>query len=193
MTRDLTNIRDLIARLSDLGIVAVCVGGAARDTFIGQVPKDYDLAILDYPEDETAETLQAAFQDATGASVVYDLREQGNGSEGTSDSHGDGEARGLHGVYEVRECGGELLQVQFLVYTRDKMDGFDENPLLVVQQHDCTLNQAWFEEVGGRLMPCVSEAFPTNGNGLPNVFRDVHVNPERKAYIRQKFPLYTHI
>ena len=191
MTNELTIIRDLIARLADAGVYAVCAGGAARDAYMGRKPKDYDIAIIDHKPGD-AEALEMIIQDATGAAVVYNLREQGMGSNGTSNSDGDATARGLDNVFEVHECEGEYIVIQFLVFTASKMASFQLDIQTVVELHDCTLNQAWFEEVGGRLVPRVTAAFPTAANGLPNVFRDEHVNFDRKAYIAEKFPQFTH-
>lgn len=192
MTNDLTIVRDLIERLNHAGVYAVCVGGAARDTYMGLKPKDYDLAIIDHKPGD-AEALEMIIQDATGAAVVYNLSEQGMGSNGTGDSCGDAAARGLDNVFEVHECADEYIVIQFLVFTAAQMATFECDPQRVVEQHDCTLNQAWFEWVAeGRLVPRVTAAFPTVSNGLPNVFLDGHVNFDRKAYIAEKFPQFTH-
>lgn len=186
MTEALTAVRDLIDRLKDEGVTAICCGGAARDAYLGRTPKDYDLVIVDCEGNLDFERL---LRNVTG-SYVYDLSDRGGASEGSTDSTGDAEERGLVQVWETNKLTGLDVKVQFLLFDEDSMDRWEGDPYCVVAEHDCTLNQAFFEREGDRLVARVTDNFPRPGG--TNFFIGRHVNYARKAYIRSKFPEYHH-
>lgn len=183
MTDKLAAVRDLIARLKDEGIEVVCSGGAARDTYLGREPKDYDFVILNY-RDDIAYT--AAISEATGISTIV----MGENTEGYVPNQDE---RGLESVFESSlHFGAEKpLQVQFLLYNKTTTKGFDGDPYNAVDQHDCDLNKAWFEDVGGRLVARVHPEFPSPFTGNTNTFTP-GIDEPRKSYIRAKFPEFKH-
>lgn len=183
-TTALDNIRHLIARFADYGVKVAVVGGSARDTFLGRPPKDFDFVFLTYPATDIP--LISIIQTITGTPVA-DLGGNGNGSNGTSDSCGDAEARGLESVWESYYEG---LQCQFLLYTKERTAAFDGDPWFAVMEHDCDLNKAWFEVHGDRLVARVSDDFP-QPNGINSFRRDT--DPQRVAYMKAKFPDFTHV
>lgn len=167
----------LLTRLRDEGIEAVCCGGAARDAYLGREPKDYDFVILNTDEIQRDDVLRA-IENATGMTA----RELGNDEEYVGDE------RELEHVYEsgiLKAC-GKVLKVQFLQYTLSKTKSFLGDPYNVVEDFDCTLNYAWFEEYNGRLLIRVHPEFPS----LQYKVRPVHKDgdDERRYYIKHKFP-----
>jgi len=154
----------------------VCCGGAARDTYLGRKPKDYDFVIIDRHD---GIDYMAAISEATG----FVCRELGDDEEYVADD------RGLDHVYEsylhTGELGGQLT-VQFLLYSRSKTKSFKGDPYNVVEDFDCSLNYAWFEEYQGKLLVRVHPEFPSLQFDMPVRHRDGDEN--RRNYIRAKFP-----
>jgi hypothetical protein len=168
----------LLTRLHDEGIKAVCCGGAARDTYLGREPKDYDFVILNTDEIQRDDVLRA-IENATGMTA----RELGNDEEYV------GDGRELEHVYEsgIQKDYGKLIPVQFLQYTVGKTRRFQGDPYCVVEDFDNTLNYAWFEEYQGRLLVRVHPEFPSVQYGVKAEQRDKS-DPDREQYMKSKFP-----
>lgn len=187
MSEKLEHLQELIGRLGTVGVHVVCVGGAARDLYLGREPKDYDLAV--YRIDPhygfggmSGHAREAVFHIA-GNVVTLDPAT----AEGYCDEAGD---RGLVGVYE---CEYKGMTIQVLEFTDDRMELWKGDPYFIVEEHDCTLNFAWLEPspVSGELVPRVHGEFPSPFNGSINEFRNER-NLERRMYIQGKFPEFTH-
>lgn len=193
MTQALEAVNNLISRLYlDHGIFVACVGGAARDVFLGREPKDYDFVILKHPEYQALyDDMEHALAEAIGM-YPRDLSGNGNGSEGTSDSNGDALERGLEKVWETDSFDGMPIKFQFLLYTAQKIAQFECDPAKAVYEHDCSLNHGWLaKNLAGGIVARVTDEFPNPATGNKNYFR-ADTNPERRAYIRNKFPEFNH-
>lgn len=190
MTQALEAVDNLITRLIlDHGIYVACVGGAARDLFLGREPKDYDFVFLN-TNDYVPADLEVILAEVCQSPVI-DLAGNGGGSEGTSDSCGDAEERGLVDVWETNRFDGLDIKFQYLLYTPEKIEHFALDPAKAVVEHDCSLNHAWLAKNNGRIVPRVTDEFPNPATGNKNFFRP-DTNVERRAYIRNKFPTFNH-
>lgn len=189
MTAELQAVQALIQRLKDEGVTVVCCGGAARDYYLGRPPKDYDFVILAYPEvDGFVENfdIRAALTTATN----HKVRELGNDAEYVADDD-----RGLEHVFESTlevDFGLRDVTVQFLQFTKTKQAYFAGDPQNVVDEFDCDLNKAWFEQQGERLVPRVHTEFPSPFTGNLNQFTP-GLDDDRKRYIVGKFPEFKHV
>lgn len=172
MSAKLDIVYNLIQRLRDHGINVVCCGGAARDTYLGREPKDYDFVIMNNAEGFDYLTELA---DVLGGSVQ---------ELGDLDYVENAEDRGLQRVFEGLADG--FMTVQFLLYTPKKTKSFAGDPYNIVEDFDCTLNYAWFEEYNGKLLVRVHPEFPSIQYGIQPVHRDS--TDERRVYIKSKFP-----
>lgn len=185
MSIQLECVRDILTNLKSYGVTGVCAGGAARDIFLGEKPKDYDILLIG-TDGLPAESVVAAIQDSTGARHVDELCGEDLGPD-----YGTGaRERGVLHVWEVRD-GLRLLTLQFIMYNADTEKSYRGDPYFAVQDHDCNLNQAWLEDVNGKLRPRTTEEFPSPFTGNVNAFRP-DTCYERKAYIRDKFPSFQH-
>lgn len=166
---------------ADYKIVAACVGGAARDTYLGRTPKDYDFAFLDTGGRDRAGVLDALVDIFGG---VVDL--EGEGSADSADQ------RNLLGVWEAR-CPVTTAgyPFQFLLYDEETTASFQRNAAHAVVLHDCSLNHAWLAKVNGRIVARVTDEFPNPATGNRNFFA-AHTSSQRKLYIRSKFPEFQH-
>ncbi|BAN92339.1 nucleotidyltransferase [Ralstonia phage RSB3] len=185
MSAKLAAVRDFIHRLADYGVIAVCVGGAARDTFLGREPKDFDLVILSqHKYDPLLEWIKACSE--------YGVRELGSDAESYQ-----ADERELAHVYETGvtyDTSTEkplVAQVQILVYSDDVTGCWKGNPEDAVEEHDCDLNKAWFEQRNGKLVPRVHYSFPSPYTGNVNTFRS-GTSADRISYIKAKFPEFNH-
>ena len=184
MNTRLCAVNDFLTRMVlDHGILLACVGGAARDTFLGREPKDYDFVFLD-TAGKSLSDLADIIAEVTGT-FPASLREQ----EGSA---ANGAARGLVDVLETHYSDGLRIQFQYLLYEDHIMKSFGLDAAKAVVHHDCSLNHAWLAKVGTRLVPRVTDEFPNPATGNTNYFA-AHVNYERKAYIRSKFPEFNHV
>jgi hypothetical protein len=177
MTHELEIIWHLIHRLRDVGLTVVCCGGAARDTFLGRKPKDYDFVIL---KNTSIASVQGTISQCTG-NPCYSMREFDD-----DEGYENAQERGLIEVFESK-CAD--LTVQFLLYEDTVVNPPD--PYQIVETFDCDLNRAWFEDIGDRLVARVHGDFPSPFTGNINRFSP-GVADDRKALMRQKFPDYIH-
>lgn len=186
MTDALDRVFHFTKRLNDAGLNVVVVGGAARDYFLGNTPKDYDIVILE-PYWSQAEVLDI-LRTAANFEPVPMERETISGYEC------EHESRGLQGVYELKLSMERTpdLDIQVLHFTDQTLIRWDADPQTVVAEHDCSLNHAWFEDVQGRLVPRVGIEFPSPFTGNFNNFRTGWSNATRRAYIEAKFPEFNH-
>jgi len=177
VNRELEAVYNMIQRLRDYGIYVVCCGGAARDYYLGRTPNDYDFVVLNtVHEPET-------FRRVVELSTNFECRELGDDVEYVN------EDRNLAYVFESAlgvDVDHRDLKVQFLVYTPAKTLTFKGDPHNVVEDFDCSLNYAWFEEHQGRLLVRVHPEFPSIQYGIKPTHRDGC--DERKLYIQHKFP-----
>lgn len=197
MTTKLEALQNLIIRLHvDYGIVVVCVGGAARDTYLGREPKDYDLVVLT-PTGNTDDLREQLLQ-ASGAFSIAEL-----GKHDIEDYVKEDSDRGLRHVFEFNldvESGVRVefplkqpnITVQVLVFSEEVTKRYAHDPYNVVEDHDCDLNKAWFEEVNGKLRARVHPEFPSPFTGNVNNFQPGYNNHVRKTYMQDKFPEYQH-
>lgn len=190
MSNDLNTLRNFIARLADYGVDVVCVGGAARDTYLGVQPKDYDLAVLTVHQ-HAGEVIDA-MQLASGRQPRLLGHEEIAGYIAGEEGH---RSRGLLHVIDVRlPCDDQFrdLNIQVLMFDKETTLRYDGDPYNVVVDHDCSLNHAWLEDVQGTLRARVGEEFPSPFTGNFNNFRPWWSNPTRRAYIESKFPEFNH-
>lgn len=195
MNAKLETLKGLIDRLKhDHGIRVVCVGGAPRDTYLGHDPKDYDLVVLNVGIAPTY--LQACLRDAAGGEPVTELG-------ATEHEYLDGDNdRGLLHVFEFEvkidypstsDMFDTTIKCQALVFSDAKLATYNDDPYMIVEDHDCDLNKAWFEEVNGRLVARVHGDFPSPFTGNTNRFRPMYSETTRRDYMRSKFPEFHHI
>lgn len=194
-TLRLAALHDLITRLDiDHGVRVVCVGGAARDTFLGREPKDYDLVVLSPTANE--DDLRSALLEASGAFSIAEL-----GQHDIENYVNKDDDRGLRNVFEldmpIKAALGsykpDCITVQVLVFSEAVTQSYANDPYNVVEDHDCDLNKAWLENVGGVLRARVHPEFPSIFTGNTNSFKPGYSDHERKAYMKSKFPEFNHI
>lgn len=195
MRTKLHELNDLILRLHyNHGIEVACVGGAARDTYLGKEPKDYDLVVLS--QTGNLDALRDALKEETSAASVAEL-----GEADIENYVNEGDDRGLRNVYELRMPIGDPLlfniyedymTIQVLVFSEEVTKRYAGDPLNVVEDHDCDLNKAWLEPVNGRLVARVHPEFPSPFSGNVNHFQPGYSDHERKRYIASKFREFTH-
>lgn len=189
MTNDLATIRNFIERIKDLGLSLVVVGGAARDTYLGIPPKDFDMVVLN--ADAELDEVMSALAIASGRQPRLLGHEEIAGYQ-NEEAHRD---RGLEYVIDVRlqaEDQFRDLNIQVLMFDTTTTLRYDGDPYNVVVDHDCSLNHAWLEDVGGKLVARVGEEFPSPFTGNFNNFRPGWSNATRQAYIESKYPEYNH-
>lgn len=178
MTHELSVVFEFIKRGADEGVKLACVGGAARDTFLGKKPKDYDLVIQDYPHGSALVSLLEKIGGCT-----FNTMGNGVGEEYVYDA----DDRGLLAVYESSGFG---VPLQILLFDNETMKRY-EDPYEIVIEHDCSLNQAWFEEHNGELRARVTDEFPSPGG--TNYINHGKADRHRAGYIKDKFPEFKHI
>lgn len=184
MTYDLASMHELIQTLlTDSHIQAAIVGGAARDTYLGRKPKDFDIVILTPGIDPAL--LRGVISDYAQDGVLNVLAPER--LEDYANDNGD------RGLLQVVEFLYDDVVVQLIQFTDAKTKQYNGNPQNVVAEHDCDLNRAWFEDVGGRLIVRVSDDFPSPFTGNVNSFTPDWSNAERKAYMQSKFPEFIHV
>lgn len=189
MTAKLEALHGFIKRMrEDHGLDLVCVGGAARDTYLGRTPKDYDLVLL--TPSVSAVTLAPCIRDCAYGAELTEL-----GADGEEYTDDDNE-RGLENVFEFKlavDLVDDPITVQVLRFNAMKLSQWGGDPYCLVEEHDCDLNKAWFEEMGDRLIPRVHGEFPSPRTGNANQFSSGYSNTVRRDYIRAKFPEFHHI
>lgn len=183
MSNDLDTVRNLLLALKDEGYEFVCVGGAARDTFLGRTPKDYDCAALKHvPNVDDLKNVLFGL----GITSIVEL-----GGEELAE-YENGEAEKDRGLEHVLEFSIFSVTVQLLMFSESTTKEYGGDPYMLVEDHDCDLNKAWFEEVNGALRVRVHGEFPSPHTGNVNNFRPGYSDHVRKAYISQKFPEFNH-
>lgn len=181
MTTDLEAVDLFITRMyTNHGLLLAVVGGAARDTYLGREPKDYDFVFLN------TKTLTPM--------EIHDVLSEELGDVealGGSGSYGGGSPE-LEYVWESRGFATNFKPFQFLLYNDVRTASFAEDAAKAVVLHDCSLNHAWLAKVNGRVLARVSDEFPNPATGNRNFFA-ADVSYDRKAYIRDKFPEFNHV
>jgi len=173
----LSELADLITRLSDADLHCVVTGGFVRDHIHGLPPKDIDIVVLDSSLYDDAEQLAQKLRDA-GIHVEQTL--VGEGSEGHESA-----------IDRSDLC--LVIKGEFLGYAVDviKFTYPCATPLEVVAGFDCTLNQCWFD-FSTPLQPVRTVGdYPSTEYEFPNkMIRSVH--SDRWAKMQAKFPDHEH-
>lgn len=144
------------------GIAAVVAGGAARDTYHGVTPKDYDIVIINN-DDTTLARVTAALAERTLQFEDF----SGNASMGGSPH--------LEWVLQVEGCVDIIAQTARPTSINEVLENFD-----------FTLNMAYFERRG---YPKLHERYPAVGEEV--VMLDKCDDPvNRSCYLSKKYPQY---
>lgn len=163
-------VREITAHLSSLGSI-VMAGGAARDMWHFNPPRDLDLWVLGYIPPEQA---SLHLQDLPGVTNVVACLSSGDTQVNRPE---------LDYVLKFEYAGLRFDLIQH--------GSNPDNVRDVCMTFDLNINQAWLDVSGQYNIVRVAPGYPSLSEGLPVTLVSLRAcNANRVGYIMQKYPNY---
>lgn len=158
----------LLHHLEQAGIAACIAGGAARDLYHGNEPKDFDIVLLcPVDEDDLVHALKR---------LCIPVKQFGSGCDTVSMNSATEER--LDYVVKANLLGTECDIISLRAQPT--------TPQEAVELFDCTLNMAWLNKDGAIIL---HPDFPTEGGAVR--MTDICDDPiGRMQYLSSKYPTY---